>query len=107
MRVRLSAVPNVDTTQRPFVWDGMRLISSLRRVAVGLGNRVPSRLASALSSDSKIAAIARPLVNVVVPDRPTVVVVRSGEAKGMRLAILPREEKYYWSGDHEPAVQRS
>jgi len=33
--------------------------------------------------------------------------VRSGLARGLRLEIDPRDEKYYWSGAYEPSVQQA
>jgi FkbM family methyltransferase len=41
-----------------------------------------------------------------VSDEPSIVVVRSGAARGLRFPIWPRKEKYYWTGEHESLVQR-
>jgi FkbM family methyltransferase len=42
----------------------------------------------------------------MLPDVVSVVEVRSGIAEGIRLAIFPRSEKYYWLGTYEPQVLR-
>lgn len=72
-----------------------------------MGNRTPEVVAARLSTDSKVARWLRPVVNRLLSDEPTVVVVRSGAARGLRMPIRPQEEKYYWTGDHEFAVQRT
>jgi FkbM family methyltransferase len=75
--------------------------------AVAIMNHLPGFLATSFRSHTVAARILRPLVNRVVPDVPTPIVVRSGAAKGIRLLIYPRHEKYYWSGTHEEAVQQA
>jgi len=60
-----------------------------------------------LRTDWAGTRLVRPLVNAVVPRDRTTVQVRSGGAEGALLVIDPREEKYYWTGTHEPAVQRA
>jgi FkbM family methyltransferase len=80
----------------------------MRNVAqriVPLVDRLPSRIARAMRSGSGLARITRPVVNRVLPDVETVVTVRSGHAEGLRLPILPRDEKYYWTGTYEQEVQ--
>jgi FkbM family methyltransferase len=51
--------------------------------------------------------VLRPLVNPLLPDRPTAVRILSGPARGLRLVIEPRSEKYYWRGGYEPDVARA
>lgn len=51
--------------------------------------------------------LLRPSINRLLPRRPIVVRVLSGPARGFRLMIEPRTEKYYWRGGHEPAVAKA
>ncbi|HSF31081.1 MAG TPA: FkbM family methyltransferase [Candidatus Tectomicrobia bacterium] len=51
------------------------------------------------------ARLLRLLINRLVPSDPTWVVVRSGAASGLQLLIDPKQEKFYWTGTHETAVQ--
>jgi FkbM family methyltransferase len=44
-------------------------------------------------------------VNYVLPREPREVTVRSGPARGIRLLVDLRREKFYWTGAYEPAVQ--
>jgi FkbM family methyltransferase len=71
---------------------------------VELVNRVPGFVAAPLHAERAKRAV-RPWLNRLLPSDPTPVVVRSGPAKGVRLLIYPREEKYYWTGSHERPVQ--
>lgn len=48
----------------------------------------------------------RPIVNPLLPSRPMAVRVLAGPARGIRLMIEPRREKFYWRGGHDPAVAR-
>jgi FkbM family methyltransferase len=75
------------------------------RAIVGLVDRLPSSIAGAMRGDSTLARITRPVINRVVPEGETVVTIRSGRAKGLRMPIFPRSEKYYWTGAYEPHVQ--
>jgi FkbM family methyltransferase len=72
---------------------------------LGLLDRAPPAIARRLHRASFGARLLRPLVNALAPRGPATVQVRSGVAKGVRLVIKPREEKYYWTGTHEPEVQ--
>jgi FkbM family methyltransferase len=74
---------------------------------VSLINRVPGPVAKLFRTDSPVARAVRPLVNRLVPKEPTWIVVRSGEAKGVKLLIDPKTEKFLWSGLHERAVQEA
>jgi FkbM family methyltransferase len=51
--------------------------------------------------------VLRPLINPLLPRRPMAIRVLAGPARGMRLVIEPRTEKYYWRGGYEPAVARA
>lgn len=51
--------------------------------------------------------VLRPIVNRLLPRRPMAVRVVAGPARGMRLVIEPRSEKYYWRGGYEPTVAKA
>jgi FkbM family methyltransferase len=70
-------------------------------------NHLPGFVAASFRSHTVAARILRPLVNRIVSEAPTPIVIRSGAAKGLQLLIYPRHEKYYWSGTHEEAVQQA
>jgi FkbM family methyltransferase len=70
-----------------------------------LGDKLPSVISRQLRSDSRLTRAIRPLVNIMLPNEPRIVTVIDGPAKGHKLMIFPREEKYYWTGLHEPHVQ--
>ena len=70
-------------------------------------NALPGPIAASLRSDALLTRALRPLVNRLVPPRPTWIVIRSGPARGLHLLIDPKTEKYYWTGTHEVAVQQA
>lgn len=72
---------------------------------IALGNRLPESVVSRFRSDTGLARLVRPIVNRLVPDSAQLVVIGGGPAKGLKLLIEPRGEKYYWTGSHEPHVQ--
>lgn len=78
---------------------------NLRSALVTLGNHLPSELASRLNGHRWTTSAARTLANRVLPESPTIVTVRSGHVKGLRLCVFPRSEKFLWTGTHEPQVQ--
>jgi FkbM family methyltransferase len=45
-------------------------------------------------------------MNRLLPRGPTEVTIRSGPARGLRIVIDAQREKFYWTGNHEPHVQR-
>jgi FkbM family methyltransferase len=47
------------------------------------------------------------MVNAVLPNHEVVITVRSGAGMGLKLPILPRSEKYYWTGAHERHIQQA
>ena len=51
--------------------------------------------------------VLRPIVNPLLPSRPMAVRVVAGPARGIRLMIEPRREKFYWRGAHDPAVAKA
>lgn len=79
----------------------------LAKMIVTLLNVVPGPIAACFRHDALIARVLRPVVSRFVPAGPTWAVVRSGVARGLYLLIDPRNEKYYWSGTHEVAVQQA
>ncbi|MBK5232227.1 MAG: FkbM family methyltransferase [Thermoleophilia bacterium] len=68
-------------------------------------DHMPSWAAAGFRSDSFLARASRPILNRIVPEGQTVVIIRSGPGKGLSLPIMPETEKYYWSGTHERHVQ--
>lgn len=66
---------------------------------------LPARAARTARGNRLVAAALGPLVNRMVPSEPTPVTVKSGPARGLKVVIQPREEKFYWAGTHEPRVQ--
>ena len=84
----------------PIIWK-MTGTSSIVRAM----DRLPGSLASLARSDTFLARLSRPVVNRALPSGETVVTVRSGPGRGLRLAVMPRSEKYYWLGTHERHVQ--
>ncbi len=83
-----------------------------RRVSPGnklmrIVDRAPAPIARLFRADSWLAGLVRPLLNYLVPEEVTVVTVRSGVGRGLRLPIRPRSEKFYWTGTHEEHVQEA
>lgn len=74
---------------------------------IAAGNRVPRLIASCFKSHQWVTRPARAIANRLLPDDPTLVTVRSGRVEGIRLLILPRSEKFLWTGMHEPEVQEA
>lgn len=74
---------------------------------LAIGNRLPASVTPHLRSDAPVTRAIRPLVDRLVPSKPVEVTVRSGPAQGIQLLIMPKSEKYYWTGTHEPHVQAS
>lgn len=79
----------------------------IRRFAVPILDRVPRGLAKRFVPGSPAAKLLAPLINVLLPRDAHLVTVRSGLGSGLRLLIEPTTEKYYWTGMHEPHVQRA
>ena len=75
------------------------------RVAVRLLERVPPGIAARVASESVAARLVRPVVNRFLPAGEIVVSVSSGPARGLRVPIEPRHEKFYWTGGYELPVQ--
>lgn len=81
------------------------LVESIRRRFVGAANVAPSGVARRLPTTSRGARLLRPLVNRLLPAAETVVTVRHGRNRGLRIPICPRSEKYYWTGTYEAELQ--
>jgi hypothetical protein len=75
-----------------------------RRGLVALMNAVPASAAVRFDTSGRPARALRPLVNALLPTAPTTVVVRAGAARGTRLRIDPRHEKFYWTGSTNTEV---
>jgi len=72
----------------------------------GLLDTAPSFLVRRFQSNAILTRLMRPLVNAVLEDGEfRWVTVKTGPASRCKLLILPQEEKYYWTGLHEAAVQ--
>jgi FkbM family methyltransferase len=80
---------------------------TVREFAVSAVNHVPGPLAPPFQSGGFLARSTAPLLELLLPAEITEVVVRSGPARGLRLLIDPRSEKYYWTGSHELRVARA
>ncbi len=78
-----------------------------RRGLVALMNAVSASAAARFGTHARSARMLRPLVNALLPTAPTTVVVRAGAARGTRLRIDPRHEKFYWTGLYEVGVQET
>ena len=85
---------------------GMRRNLVASAVASAL-DRVPASVAARIRPTSAAARLLRPFVRRLVPAGITPVVVRSGGAKGLRLLINAKDEKYYWTGAIEEGVQNA
>jgi FkbM family methyltransferase len=85
----------------------MSVAEKVSAAVVRLVDAVPAPVASSFRSSSRAARVARPLLNRLLPAQTTEVAVRSGAAQGIRLVVLPRREKYYWTGAYEPGLQQA
>jgi FkbM family methyltransferase len=83
----------------------MSVAEKVSAAVVRLVDAVPAPVASSFRSSSLAARAARPLLNRLLPAQTTEVAVRSGPAQGIRLVVLPRREKYYWTGAYERELQ--
>jgi FkbM family methyltransferase len=77
----------------------------VRATVLSLLDRTPAPIAARLRSRASLSRAARPVVNYVLPREPREVTVRSGPARGIRMLVDLRREKFYWTGAYEPAVQ--
>jgi FkbM family methyltransferase len=65
----------------------------------------PSSVAAVFGQRTVLARLFRPIFNWALPDDAVEVTVRSGPARGIRILIAPKGEKFYWTGAHEQHVQ--
>jgi FkbM family methyltransferase len=79
----------------------------MKSLIVNLINALPGGLVRAIAQNSVLSRVFRPLLNQVLPEGPTPVVIRSGPARGLRLLIHPTTEKPFWTGIHELPVQET
>jgi FkbM family methyltransferase len=54
-----------------------------------------------------LAQYIRPALNALTPEHQVIVRIRSGPGSGLLLPIVPRFEKYYWTGTHESHIQEA
>ena len=79
----------------------------LRRRLIWAVNRTPESVAAQFATDSSLSRYVRPLFNRFVTDEAVPVSIRTGPLKGATIVIRPRDEKFYWTGTHEPWVQET
>jgi FkbM family methyltransferase len=80
-------------------------MSAIRALTVSVVNRLPGPFAAPFRSGGLLARTVAPILEPLLPTEVTEVAVRSGPARGLRLQIDARREKYYWTGSYERAVQ--
>ena len=76
-----------------------------RSIALRVSDHLPGPVARRLHGQTRLARLLRPVVNRMMPEGIVEVSIRSGLARGLRIWIDPRSEKFYWTGTYEPAVQ--
>lgn len=82
-----------------------RLDAALRSSrAAPIRRRIVQKL---VAPGSTVTSVLRPLVNRMVPKALTEVSVLAGPARGMRIPVRLREEKFYWTGLYETEVQEA
>lgn len=82
----------------------MRTALSLARAAAGL---LPDWAKAAVYRTPGVSHAARWLLTRAAPGEPVVVEVAGGLARGLRLRVDLKTQKYYWLGTHEMPVQRA
>src|SRR3972149_5923079 len=82
----------------------MRTPLSLARAAAGL---LPDWAKAAIYRAPGLSAAVRWLLTRAAPDEPVVVEVAGGLARGLRLRVDLKTQKYFWLGTHEMPVQRA
>ena len=82
----------------------MSLLLRSARAAAGL---LPDWAKAALYRAPGLSAAVRWLLTRAAPDEPVVVEVAGGLARGLRLRVDLKREKYFWLGTHEMPVQRA
>jgi FkbM family methyltransferase len=79
----------------------------VNELLVRILDHTPASIAERVGPTSVAGRLLRGPVNRLLPEGSATVGVRSGPARGVRLEIDPRREKFYWSGAYEPSVQRA
>lgn len=74
---------------------------------IRLIDRLPAPIARRFRAESRLAKMLRPFINRIAPPGESVVSIRSGPGEGLKLPVRLKSEKYYWTGAHEPHVQRA
>ena len=83
---------------------GPSAVSYPRLLIMSIARLVGPRLAGRIEPSSILARLLRPVANRALRGAEVLVPVASGPAKGLRLFIDSRGEKFYWSGNHEQHV---
>jgi len=68
---------------------------------------LPDRLKAAIYRLPVVSGLVRWLLTRAAPGEPVVVEVAGGLARGLRLRLDLKTEKYFWLGTHEMPVQRA
>jgi FkbM family methyltransferase len=90
---------------RAAAWGGSALTSNRSRL-VRLMDLIPAPVARYARCSPIAVKLLAPIINPLLPDRASEITVRSGPARGIRLIIDPKNEKFYWAGIHELQVQQ-
>ncbi len=80
-------------------------MAMMRSALIRFAGMAPAPVAAVFGQRSVLARLFRPIFNWALPDDATEVTVRSGPARGIRILIAPKGEKFYWTGVHERHVQ--
>ncbi len=80
-------------------------MAMMRSALIRFAGMAPSSVAAVFGQRSMLARLFRPIFNWALPDDSVEVTVRSGQARGIRILIAPKGEKFYWTGVHERHVQ--
>lgn len=77
------------------------------RLARAAARVLPDGVKAALYRAPGLSSAVRWLLTRAAPDEPVVVEVAGGLARGLRLRLNLKTEKYFWLGTHEMPVQRA
>src|SRR3989338_7804834 len=89
---------------RPAMVTPRSWVLAAARAVAGL---LPDRLKAAIYRLPVVSGLVRWLLTRAAPGKPVVVEVAGGLARGLRLRLDLKTEKYFWLGTHEMPVQRA